>query len=211
MMDKETSRPELEQTLMTRVTLLLSLRNKDDDRKWREFFELYQKFIYGHASRMGLKHHEAEDTVQEVLLALVKDIDNYEPRAKVGSFRFWLSTKVKWRAKDRIRKHLRMRIQEPASRNNMNDPIESFPAVEQEDILMDMEWQKQLYEGALKRLAQKVNPKHYQVFYLHHKEEWSLKRIANEFGISRTSAYVINHRLKNIIKKELGKLKLELD
>ena len=54
----------------TRPSLLLRLRNPQDEQAWREFLELYEPLIERLARRRGLQHADARELVQEVLVAV---------------------------------------------------------------------------------------------------------------------------------------------
>lgn len=199
-------------TMRTRASLIFRLRDWKDDKTWREFWDIYYNYVYRHARGSGLCHHEAEDVTQEVFERVACNIDKFEPQPQAGSFRRWLGNQVRWKITDRLRKkqkHPIADLHDPES--DRTDVIERISSQESEALRMEQDWKQQLYETAMQRLAKAVNPKHYQVFVLHHKEEWSLKRIAKELGISTASAYVINHRLKGMLNKDLKMLSVELE
>ena len=76
--------------LPTRRSLLSRLKNYDDQASWQEFFDTYWKLIYGVARKAGLTDAEAQDAVQETVIAVSKHIGdfNYDP-AKC-TFKTWL-------------------------------------------------------------------------------------------------------------------------
>ncbi|EDY83656.1 RNA polymerase sigma factor, sigma-70 family [Verrucomicrobiia bacterium DG1235] len=202
-------------TLRTRASLLFRLRDWKDNDTWREFYDLYYNFVYRHARGSGLDHHEAEEVTQEVFQACAKNIKTFDPHPRPGSFRRWLGNLARWRVSDKLRER-----KKPSDTHNNRYPVEEDPRdlidripapSDSETIRLEEEWRQELYLTALKRIAQKVNPKHYQVFHLHHRDEWPLKRIAAELKISRASAYVINHRLKSQLQQELESLTAKLD
>lgn len=55
------TKPENEELLPTRASMLDRLRSWEDQASWRDFFDTYWKFIYGVAIRSGLSASEAED------------------------------------------------------------------------------------------------------------------------------------------------------
>lgn len=213
-MGHNSSKPEEAGTLRTRATLLFRLRDWGDGQTWREFYDLYYSYVYRHARGSGLDHHEAEEVTQEVFQAVAKNIATFTPQPRPGSFRRWLGNLARWRVTDKQRQR-----NKPSDTHRKNFADEDHTEIieklssppDSEALRLEEEWRLELYEAALKRVAEKVNPKHYQVFHLHHRDEWSLKRIANELGISRPSAYVINHRIKALLKTELDTLKTKLD
>src|SRR5689334_632321 len=87
----------------TRASLLLRLRDPEDEAAWREFVELYAALVYNYARKQGLQDADAADLTQEVLRAVAGAVGrlDYDPRR--GAFRNWLFTIVRnklanWRA-----------------------------------------------------------------------------------------------------------------
>lgn len=75
----------------TRPSLILRLRDPGDDRAWFEFVEIYTPLIRRIAIGKGLQAADADDLVQDVLRAVVRAIDRFDPRTGSGTFRGWLS------------------------------------------------------------------------------------------------------------------------
>src|SRR6266571_4113455 len=57
-------------SLTTRSTLLCRLRNLEDQESWRTFFDRYWELLYNVARRSGLGEPEAQDVVQETVIAV---------------------------------------------------------------------------------------------------------------------------------------------
>jgi RNA polymerase sigma-70 factor (ECF subfamily) len=49
----------------TRYSLLSRLQKWDDQESWKDFFDIYWRFIYSVAVKSGLTEDEAQDVVQE--------------------------------------------------------------------------------------------------------------------------------------------------
>lgn len=74
----------------TRLSLLVRLRDRSDEGAWREFVELYRPVIWRLARHRGLQSADADDLTQQVLAAVAKAIDRWEPDPRRGKFRTWL-------------------------------------------------------------------------------------------------------------------------
>ena len=53
------------------------LKDWDDNASWRDFFNTCWKLIYGFALQRGLMHSEAEEVVQDTVLAVAKGIQGF--------------------------------------------------------------------------------------------------------------------------------------
>ena len=54
----------------TRASLVLRLRDPEDGAAWAEFVEIYEPLIYRLAARKGFQHADAQDLLQDVLVAI---------------------------------------------------------------------------------------------------------------------------------------------
>src|SRR5437867_3509159 len=99
----------------TRTSLLSRLKNWDDQESWKDFFETYWKMIYSVAKRSGLNDAEAQDIVQETILAVAKKMPNFHYDPALGSFKSWLMLIVRRRIIDYLRKVGREPQHHPAS------------------------------------------------------------------------------------------------
>src|SRR5215475_1844185 len=87
-------------TLATRLSLVVRLRDASDDGAWSRFVELYAPLVYGFARKHGLQDADAADLTQDVLQAVsggIRRLD-YDPRR--GSFRGWMFTVVRNKLRD---------------------------------------------------------------------------------------------------------------
>jgi RNA polymerase sigma-70 factor (ECF subfamily) len=76
----------------THATLLARLSRGDDADAWREFNDRYGDLIRAFARRRGLQPSDADDLVQEVLLALNSSMPGFRYDPARGRFRGYLKT-----------------------------------------------------------------------------------------------------------------------
>ena len=100
----------------TRRSLLSRLKNWNDQASWQDFFDTYWKLIYSVARQSGLHDAEAQDVLQEVLLAVAKKMPAFKYDPAIGSFKSWLLLITRRRITDNMRKQAREpALQGPAS------------------------------------------------------------------------------------------------
>lgn len=195
-------------TLRTRSSLLFRLRNWDDEKSWQEFYALYRKLVYKYARRSGLSHEEAEEATNDVFIRVAKTIHEFEPNPEKGPFRGWLLNLARWRVYDKFRDRPRDR---PAQKNSNPDgrtsTIERIPDPSAEGKIWDEEWQNSLFSAAMERIARRAKPRHFQVFELYARQQWSIARISSELSVNAAAIYLINHRLTKQLKSEVSKLR----
>src|SRR5437879_6910034 len=90
----------MSETPATRLSLLVRLRDAQDEWAWSQFVEIYAPLVYGFARKHGLQDADAADLTQDVLrnVSVAAKKLEYDPRR--GSFRGWLFTVVRNRLRD---------------------------------------------------------------------------------------------------------------
>lgn len=88
-------------TATTSPSLLLRIRNAQDNGAWREFMDLYSPVIRDYCLRERLQSSDADDIVQDVVSMVSSAIRNFEYDPAKGRFRSWLGTITA----NRIRNH----------------------------------------------------------------------------------------------------------
>jgi RNA polymerase sigma-70 factor (ECF subfamily) len=194
----------------TRESLLERLRDLDDHRSWQEFFDTYWKLIYCAAVKGGLSDDEAEEVVQETVIGVARRMDRfvYDPRA--CSFKGWLMHVTRCRIIDHLRKRqTRARALVPLTADTgtgggggVADPAAERGFAE----LWDGEWQKNLVDAAMERVKRRVDPEHYQIFYLHSVKNMSGKDIGELLGITAAKVYMVRLRIARQVKREVQEL-----
>ncbi len=198
-----------EKLIATRWTLLSRLKDWGDHDSWQEFFDVYWRLIYGVAIKSGLRDAEAQDVVQEVLLAVAKKVPEIKPDAARGSFKGWLLNVTRWRIADQFRKR-RLRGQAGGhmadeTRTATADRIPD-PAICNLDALWDEEWQRNLMAAATERVKQKVDPVEYQIFDLCVLRQNPVRHVARKLELKLWKVYFAQRKVAELLKREVRKL-----
>jgi RNA polymerase sigma factor (sigma-70 family) len=199
-----------EDSLATRASLLARLKDWEDDASWQEFFDAYWQLMFRVALRSGLTETEAQDTVQETVLAVAKNIKQFEYDPARCSFKSWLMLITRQRIIWQLRKRLPGGLPSagPNDGTARTSTIEriSDPNVVDLDAVWDEEWQKNLMSAALERVKRQVSPRQFQIFDLYALRNWSARQVAQTLRIGVAQVYMAKHRVSGLLRKEVKKL-----
>jgi RNA polymerase sigma factor (sigma-70 family) len=194
----------------TRRSLLSRLKRWDDQESWQDFFNTYWKLVYGVATKAGLSDSEAQDVVQDTMVAVARQIPNFNYDPALGSFKSWLFLITRRRIMDHLRKEYRcFKGDEPMPDNTGRTAIlERIPDPSGTDLdrIWDEEWNRWLFEAALQRVKRRVEPRHFQIFDCYVRKEWPVKQVAQTFRVSAGQVYLIKNRLSALIAIEVKRL-----
>jgi RNA polymerase sigma-70 factor (ECF subfamily) len=76
----------------TSLSLLQRVRDPGDRAAWERFVTLYSPLLIAWAMRAGSSESAAEDTAQEVLLVLMRELLEFRYDTERRNFRGWLKT-----------------------------------------------------------------------------------------------------------------------
>jgi RNA polymerase sigma-70 factor (ECF subfamily) len=148
----------------TRASLLLRLRDSQDHEAWVEFVTLYEPVTYRLLRRHGLQDADARDLVQEMLLAVSRSVDRFDPAKERGSFRGWLRTV----ARNLVINWLNRRERRPLARggSDFQAMLGSLPAdCGPESLLFDQEFRRALFQRAAEQVRRQVQPETWEAFW----------------------------------------------
>src|SRR5438128_8437209 len=91
-------------SIPTRQSLLARLKDLSDQASWREFFDTYWRLIHATALKAGLSESEAEEVVQEVMIAAAKKMPEFTYEPGKDSLKGWLLAQTRWKVVDQFRK-----------------------------------------------------------------------------------------------------------
>jgi RNA polymerase sigma-70 factor (ECF subfamily) len=178
---------------VTRASLLLRLRDPQDEAAWTAFVDLYAPLVYGYARKQGLQDADAADLSQDVLGAVASGVRRLEYDRQRGAFRNWLFTIVRrkladWRAAQR--KHT------PGSGDSaIQHVLEQCPDQAAPDTQWEAEWQERLFAWAYQSVRRGVSATTWQAFWRTAIEQRPGKQVAADLGISVAAVYLARSRV----------------
>jgi RNA polymerase sigma factor (sigma-70 family) len=208
-------------SIPTRQSLLARLKDWGNQESWREFFETYWRLIYMAALKAGLNESEAEDVVQEVMIAAAKKMPVFTYESGKDSLKGWLLSVTRWKVGDQFRKRASAGVTSrspdrspaaggrasdaetprTATSNGIRDPIDSDL-----EMVWDREWYAHLLRTALDRVKRRVNPAHYEIYHLHVVQGLSAHDTARALDVGTAAVHLAKHRVGRLVRRELRSL-----
>jgi RNA polymerase sigma-70 factor (ECF subfamily) len=187
----------------TRASLLVRLRDAQDEEAWGDFVRLYAPAIYRFARRKGLQDADAADLSQEVLRSVAGSIGrlNFDPRQ--GMFRGWLFTLAHRRLCDWLggRQHREQGSGDSATLQLLQEHPERDDA---------RHWEQDVEREIFARAAEKIRPSFsdstWQAFWQTAVDGKSGKEVAAQLGITVGAVYLAKSRVMVRLKEEVAQL-----
>jgi RNA polymerase sigma-70 factor (ECF subfamily) len=195
-------------SVITRPSLLLRIRDVADRQAWSEFVRIYAPLVYGFARKQGLQSADAADLTQEALRSVASVAGRFEYDSQRGTFRGWLFTLVRNRLRNFLASSRRRR---GAVGNMEQQALEAIPAREEEDAaeLWDREYERRLFDWAAERVRQDCREQTWQAFWLTAVEGQSGQEVANALGMTPAAVYLAKRRVMDRLREYLQPLQDE--
>jgi RNA polymerase sigma factor (sigma-70 family) len=204
--------PVKDESYATRSSLLSRLKDWADADGWQEFNAIYGPLIFRFALKAGCTESEAQEVVQETLVAAARHLPAFQYDPAVCAFKTWLLNLSHWRVQDQLRKRLPSAVskvdEEPDQRTAT---IERIPDPKGNHLqrIWDQEWKALMLETAVANIKLKVPPKQWQIFDLYVLKGEAPRQVAQLLSVSIGRVYLIKHRVGGVLKKELTRLNRE--
>ena len=204
-------------SIPTRQSLLVRLKDWGDESSWREFFDTYWRLIHATARKAGLTETEAEETVQEVMIAVAKKMPEFTYDPVKDSLKGWLLSVTRWKIADQFRKRQKLEKEGSAdptgapSTDHFSDETRRTSTVERIpdpnadplELIWDAEWRENLLRSALDQVKRRVNPAHYEAYHLNVIQGLSARATATALGVSVAAVHLAKHRVGRMVEAEV--------
>lgn len=174
----------------THGTLLARISDASDPAAWSEFCAQYEEMIRAFARRQGMVGSDADDVVQEVLLALTKALPGFEYDPAKGKFRSYLKTVV---VRGIIRK--RERQAGEARTLDLNEESRVAAADATLDDVWEEEWRQQHLRRAMRKTEAEFSNTDVRCFRAYVLEGADAEEVAKRFNVSVGQIYNAKHRI----------------
>jgi RNA polymerase sigma factor (sigma-70 family) len=200
-------------SLQTRRSLLSRLRDHEDKESWQTFFDRYWRLLYNVARRAGLDDVDAQDVVQDTVIAVAKEIPDFRYDRERGTFKQWLFRILRRRVSDHFRKLYRRPAHADISPETLEETGDADAIVMRDGVSLseawDQEWQRSVLDAAIAQVRAQANPKHFQVFDYCVLKEWPVAKVASTLGMNAAQVYLARHRVSSAVKRAARRIEGE--
>ncbi len=183
----------------TRASLILRLQNADDVAAWDEFSALYGPVVFRVARRRGFQIADAENLVQEVLLAVAQSVSKWFARDDRGSFRAWLLRIAHNEAVDMLTERATRTLGHDGERGRQL--LDGISVRNDISSLIDREYELAVFHAAAERVQQSVSESTWRAFWLTEVQGESVEQAAKELRTTKGNIYVSRSRVMARIKE----------
>jgi len=196
-------------TTVTSLSLLESMRGGADEEAWQEFFRRYAPMLMAFAKSVGLSDADADDAVQETLVAVhgaFRELEQPFDRTR-GRFKVWLRGVGLHKIRDVQRGRGR---RERVAREYATEvtPVDDTSEYER---VFELEWERNQLAICLERAAREVEPSTFQAFELYAVEHKRPARVAELLGLSVNAVYGAKWRVIERIREMLSQMERDDD
>ncbi|HPF41243.1 MAG TPA: sigma-70 family RNA polymerase sigma factor [Phycisphaerae bacterium] len=184
----------------TRPSLIATLgEGPEGQSAWREFFSRYGPAIYRVARLRGLCDEDADDIVQQVMVAISSHIGDFQYDRDRGRFRHWVRTI----AENKIRQNARRGTLPVASEADVAGCPDDGPSIED---VWKREWQLQDILWCLDQASDDISPRRMEAFRLYAIDGLPASEVASRLDMSVGHVYVVRHLVLNMIRRRIRDL-----
>jgi RNA polymerase sigma-70 factor (ECF subfamily) len=164
--------------------------------------------------RSGCSHDEAEDIVQEVMMAAIDALRRQSYDRALGRFKAWLKGVIYHKITDARRRSDQrapdgLPGESAGARCQAGPPLHTIPDPgpgpdERYGAEFEAAWQQAAYEDALDEVRHEVEPITFQAYDLYVRKGCPPREVARLLGISRNTVYLAKSRILARIRDKLA-------
>lgn len=188
----------------TSASLLGRLAGTPTEADWRRLHDLYRPLLEGWVLRAGVPQADADDLIQEVLLAVVRQVGGFERRGD-GAFRGWLRTVLARRITDHLRRQA-VRPTAPGGTDLARRLEELTSPASELSRLWDREHDAHVARQALRIVQADFAPATWQAFRRQVIDGVPAAGAAEEAGITLNAALLAKSRVLKRLRQEVAGL-----
>jgi RNA polymerase sigma-70 factor (ECF subfamily) len=181
----------------TRESLILRLPSSQDALAWREFIAIYEPLIIRFAGRRGLQEADAREIAQNVLIAVAKSVDRWQPDRERGRFRAWLfriarNQLINWISKQATHAS--------SARALDGSALEQFPSEDYRAAEIELEYRREMFRVAAAQARDSFSSSTWDAFWRTAVLAESVDSVAASLSLSPGAVYIARSRVTSKIR-----------
>lgn len=190
----------------TRESLLIRIRDQQDQQAWSEFVEIYAPLVYNFARKQGLQDADATDVTQDVLSCVNGVISQFEYDSTKGKFRNYVFTITR----NEIRRCWKDSASQAKTGNSaLQELLKQSEGNSSEEDQWNDQHQRQVFQWACEKVKPEFKATTWQAFLLTSIEHKSAEKTARDVGISIGAVYIARSRVIKRIRELVQELDLD--
>jgi RNA polymerase sigma-70 factor (ECF subfamily) len=183
-------------------SLLERLRVQPSEDSWKRLVDLYTPLLKRWARQSGVEGADADDLLQEVFAALVREMPAFEHNRRSGAFRRWLRQILVNRVRGYLRtRRARLPAGGDAQTLNVLDRLED-PASD-----LSRAWDREHDEFVARRLLELIEPEFtastWRAFWRQVMDGQRPAQVAAELGLSADAVYSAKYHVLRRLRREI--------
>ncbi|MEM7456403.1 MAG: sigma-70 family RNA polymerase sigma factor [Planctomycetota bacterium] len=182
----------------TSPSLLLRIRNPEDQDAWDEFLEIYTPVVRTYCFQRRLQDADISDIVQDVMSRIVKLIRDFDYDPAKGKFRAWFGTITANRIKTFVTR--KSRNQKALGQTEASAPVETYTDPDSDWVAI---FSDQVYQAACSRVRPVLEDTTWECFEATWLRNVPAADVAKALGIPVHSVYVNKSRVLKRLENEV--------
>jgi RNA polymerase sigma-70 factor (ECF subfamily) len=195
----------MQQSPITRPSLLFRIRDAQDRQAWNQFVDIYAPLIHRFSRRSGLQDADAADLTQEVLQSVHDAIGRLDYDPQRGKFRSWLFTV----ARNRIKNFLKRQSRHPRGTGDteIKKVLDNHPTTsDEQEAAWDEDYEQRLFHWTADQIRPEFKEHTWQAFWKTAVDGQETKQVAEMLSMSLGAVYVAKSRVLGRFKEQIDQI-----
>ena len=188
---------------LTRPSLLLAIRDAQNNAAWEQFIDLYTPLVFTHCRGRGLQEADAADVSQEVMRAVAAAIRRFEYDRARGAFRTWLLTVTRSKLNNFFSSHARIPV--AVGDTAMQEKLENVPPPDEGEE-WEHEFRQRLFQYTAEKIRDEFQEKTWLAFWQSTVENKPVDQVAALLGLSVGAVYIARSRVTARLRARISQL-----
>lgn len=189
----------------TRNSLIARLSDTQDTEAWNRFASIYQPLVFRLARSKGFQDADAHEISQEVMVAVTRAVERWNPDAERGRFRDWLF-KI---ARNLMIKYLTRRRYRPLATGDSRIAsllAQHAVAPSNEEAIIELEYRREMFRWAAEQVQVQVTEKTWQAFWRSSVQNETTEEVSQSLCMSKGAIHVACSRVRSRLRKAIQQI-----